>query len=90
MKFVMSYSICQRKHLLWCVFDDEESDLSRYKVCEFRVCNCFLDWTIHFQNVNKDTVFSEEFITDFFDEIPTDVVDCDVFSIFGKNYHCML
>ena len=30
-------------------------------------------------------MFSEEFITDFFDEMPTDVVDCDVFSIFGKS-----
>ena len=84
MKFIMNYSIGQKKHLLWCVFDGEESDLSRYKVCEFRVCNCFLDWTIHFQNVNKDTVFSEEFITDFSDAIPTDMIECDIFSIFGK------
>ena len=29
-------------------------------------------------------MFSEELITDFFDEIPTDRVDCDIFSIFGK------
>ena len=29
----MNYSIGeQKKHLLWCVFDDDESDLSRYKV----------------------------------------------------------
>ena len=51
----------QKKHLLWCVLDDDnESDLFRYKICEFRVCDCFLDWTIHFQNENKDTVFSEK------------------------------
>ena len=82
----MSYSIGEKKkHLLWCVFDDDnEPDLFRYKICEFRVCDCFLDWTIHFHNENKDTVFSEEVITDFFDAIPTDMIDCDIFSIFGK------
>ena len=85
MKFIMNYSIGQKKHLLWCVFDDDGSDLSRFKVCEFRVCDCFLDWTIPFQNENMDTVFSEEVITDFFDATPTDMADdCDIFSIFGK------
>ena len=65
----MNYSIGeQKKHLLWCVFDDDESDLSRCKVYEFRVCDCFVDWTIRFQNENKKTVFSEELITDFFDD----------------------
>ena len=85
MKLITNYSIDeQKKHLLWCVFDDDESDLNRYKVYEFRVCDCFFDWTIRFQNENKKTVFSEELITDFFDAIPTDIVDCDIFSIFGK------
>ena len=48
------------------------------------MCECFLDWIIYFQMVNKNTVFSEEFMTDFFDEIQVDNVDGDVFYLFGK------
>ena len=68
----MSYSICQRKYLLWAVFDDNDDDddeFINFKIREFRVCDCFLEWTIRFQNVSKDVVFSEEIITDFFDAI---------------------
>ena len=96
MKFVMSYSICQRKYLLWSVFDDGEPDLSRFKICEFRVCDCFFDWLIRFQNKNKNTLFSEEVTTHFFDTIPTDMIGCDIFSIFGKitivycKMHCTI
>ena len=87
MKFIMSYSLDaeEKKHLLWCVFDDDENfNITKFKICEFRVCDCFLDWTIHYQSENKDAVFSEEVMTDFFDGIPTDVVNCDIFSLFGK------
>ena len=82
----MSYSICQRKYLLWTVFDDNDDDdeFINFKIREFRVCDCFLEWTIRFQNVSKDVVFSEEIITDFFDAIPTETINYDIFSLFGE------
>ena len=83
----MSYSICERKYLLWTVFDDNDDGdefISNFKIREFRVCDCFLDWTTRFRNENKNAVFSEEVIADFFDSIPTDTTDCDIFSLFGK------
>ena len=84
MKFVMSYSICQRKYLLWAVFDDNDDEFINFKIREFRVCDCFLEWTIRFQNVNRDVVFSEEIIEDFFDAIPAERNNYDVFSLFGE------
>ena len=80
----MSYSICQRKYLLWAMFDDNDDEFSNFKIREFRTCDCFVDWIIRFQNKNKNTLFSEEIITDFFDAIPTDMISYDMFSIFGK------
>ena len=39
MKVIMNYSAGeQKKHLLWSVFDDDDAELSRYKIHEFRVC----------------------------------------------------
>ena len=85
MKVFMNYPIGeQKKHLLLTVFDDEEAELNRYKICEFRVCDCFVDWIIYFQNENKNIVFSEEDITDFFEKIPTEKAVCDIFILFGK------
>ena len=85
MKVIMNYPIVeQEKHVLWAAFDDEEHELNRYKIHEFRVCDCFVDWIIYFQNENKNSVFPEDLIIDFFDQIPCKLADCDVFSIFGK------
>ena len=80
----MSYSICQRKYLLWAVFDDNDDEFINFKIREFRVCDCFLEWTIRFQNVNRDVVFSEEIIEDFFDAIPAERNNYNVFSLFGE------
>ena len=83
----MSYSICERKYLLWTVFDDNDDGdefISNFKIREFRVCDCFLDWTTRFRNENKNAVFCEEVIADFFDSVPTDTTDCDIISLFGK------
>ena len=80
----MSYTICQRKYLLWAVFDDNDDEFINFKIREFRVCDCFLEWTIRFQNVSKDVVFSEEIITDFFDAVPSETINYDIFSLFGK------
>ena len=73
MKFVMSYSTCQGKYLLWTVFDDNDDEFIKFKIGEFRICD-FLEWTIRFQNVTKDIVFSEENI-DLFDEVPTETIN---------------
>ena len=87
----MSYSIYNRenrKHLLWSVFDDEDDEnfnISRFKICEFRVCDCFLDWIIYYRSGNKKLMFSEEDMTDFIDRIPSDNVSSDILLLFGKN-----
>ena len=39
---------------------------------------------IRFQLVSKDTIFSEEIIADIFDAVPTETINYDVFSLFGK------
>ena len=58
MKVIMSYLIGEQKqHLLWSAYDDEEAELNRYKTHEFNVCDCFIDWIIHFQNEKKNIVF---------------------------------
>ena len=80
----MSYSICQRKYLLWAVFDDNDDEFINFKIDEFRVCDCFLEWTTRFQSLSKDVVFSEEIITDFFDGLPTETINHDIFCLFGK------
>ena len=44
MKAIMNYSAGdQKKHLLWSVSDDDEADFSRYRIHEFKVCDCFVD-----------------------------------------------
>ena len=49
MKVIMSYLIGEQKqHLLWSAYDDEEAELNRYKIHEFNVCDCFIDWIIHY------------------------------------------
>ena len=80
-----SFGSQKKKYLLRSVLDDNNNnnELNVFKIREFRVCDCYLDWILSFQKENKNTVFSEELMTDFFDEIPTDI-ECDVFSIFGK------
>ena len=60
------------------MFDyDSEDDDKTFKIQEFRVCDCYLDWCLCFHNKNRNTVFSEEFATAFFDEIPSGLNNCD-------------
>ena len=89
----------EKKHLLWCVYDDDDDEnfhISSFKICEFRVCDCFFDWTIYYQNKNKDGIFSEEDMTDFFVGIPTDVVTVTYFHCLVKlplsavEMHCFI
>ena len=85
MKVIMTYLIGEQKqHLLWTMYDDGEAELNRYHVCEFEVCDCFIDWIFHFRSLNKNVVFSEEDITEFFGKIPTEKAKCDMFCLFGK------
>ena len=82
-----SKSINRKKYLIWTLFDDDD-DAKIFKIQEFRVCDCYLDWILHFQLRNKETIFSNEFTTAFFDEIPLEgndiAADCDIFVVFGK------
>ena len=85
MKVIMTYLIGEQKqHLLWTMYDDEEAELNRYQISQFEVCDCFIDWIFHFRSVNKNVVFSEEDIFNFFDSIPTEKAKCDMFCLFGK------
>ena len=85
MKVIMTYLTgMQKQHLLWTMYDDQEAELNRYRISEFAVCDCFIDWIYHFRTVNKNVVFSEEDITDFFDKIPTEKAKCDMFCLVGK------
>ena len=85
MKVIMGYPIGkQKQNLFWSSYDDEEAELNRYRIHEFEVCDCFIDWIFHFRNENKITFFSEEDITDFFHRVPTEKAECDIFCLFGK------
>ena len=84
-EFGSKFTDKEKKYLLWSVFDyDSEDDDKTFKIQEFRVCDWYLDWCLCFHNKNRNTVFSEEFTTAFFDEIPSGLNDYDVFCIFGQ------
>ena len=89
----MSKSINRKKYLIWTLFDDDDDNDEAnanqiFKIKEFRVCDCYLDWILYFQFINKETIFSNELSTTFFDEIPLEgndiAEDCDIFVVFGK------
>ena len=85
MKVIMCHPIGEQKqHLFWCMYDDEEAELNRYRIYEFDVCDCFIDWTLHFRNENKNIVLSKEDVIEFFNKVPTEKAECDMFCIFGK------
>ena len=80
-----SFGSQKKNNLISSVFDyDSEDDDKTFKIQEFRVCDCYLDWCLCFHNKNRNTVFSEEFATSFFDEIPSGLNNCDVFCICGQ------
>ena len=82
-----SKSINRKKYMIWSLFaDDDDNAYNIFKIHEFRVCDCYLDWILHFQFKNKETVFPAEFATAFFDEIPLngEADDCDIFAMFGN------
>ena len=84
MKVVVTYFIGEQKqHLFWIMYDDDEAELNRYRVYEFEVCDCFIDWIFHFRSVNNN-VFSKEDISNFFNKIPSEKATCDWFCCFGK------
>ena len=76
----MTRTIKRKKYLFWYNFDD------KVKVVEFRVCDCFFDPILSFQNkLNSVGEFYDDLKELLFDEIPIipDITD-DVFLIFGK------
>ena len=53
---------------------------------EFRVCNCFLDWGVYFNQVNSGR-HSLNFIKDYFDNVllaQVNNISSDVFIMFGS------
>ena len=76
----MTRTIKRKKYLFWYNFDD------KVKVVEFRVCDCFFDPILSFQNkLNSVGECYDDLKELLFDEIPIipDITD-DVFFIFGK------
>ena len=78
-EFGSKFTDRKKIYLLWYAFAENDDKL--FKIQEFRVCDCYIDFALWFYNKNKNTVFSEEFATAFFDEIPSG--KCDTFCIFG-------
>ena len=77
MKFTLNNSIIGRKDkkfLLWTLYDinEEEEEEEKLKVEEFRVCDCFLDWTLSYRQRFNDDLYDEWRLVDFFTEIPSD------------------
>ena len=67
MKVIMSYPIGnQKQYLLWSTYDDEEAELNRNKIHEFKACDCFIDWIIHFRSENKNCLFRRKYNRLFF------------------------
>ena len=84
MKVTMNYSItgCQdKKNFLWTLYDTDEEE--NFKVEEFLVCDCFLDWTLSFRHRFNDDLYAERTMTDFFGEIPSDHITTDIYAMFG-------
>ena len=76
----MTRTIKRKKYLFWYNFD------YKVEIVEFRVCNCFLDSILSFQNkLNSVGEFCDDLKELLFDDIPIipDITD-DVFLIFGK------
>ena len=65
----MNYSITGRKDkkfLLWTLYDiNEEEEEEKLKVEEFRVCDCFLDWTLSYRHRFNDDLYDEWRLVDF-------------------------
>ena len=84
MKFTMNYNIIGRnnkKYFLWTLYNEDDEE--NFKFEEFRVCDCFLDWTLCFRYNFKDDLHSEQAMTDFFVEIPSDHITTDIYAFFG-------
>ena len=79
-------TIKRKKYLFWFDFGD------KVKVVEFRVCDCFLDQILIFQNkLNSVGEFTDDLKELLFDNIPIipDIAD-DIFLIYGKKINCVL
>ena len=70
------------KHLLWTI---EEDDMLECNILEFKVCDCFLEWGTAFLRKYSDVYLSNHFMRVFFNTIPTEAIDCDVYSVFGRS-----
>ena len=85
----MNYSITghkDKKFLLWTLYDiNEEEEEEKLKVEEFRVCDCFLDWTLSYRHRFNDDLYDEWRLVDFFTEIPSDHISSDIYAMFGTT-----
>ena len=83
MQIIMNYSAGKdQKHLLWTI---DEDVILKCNISEFRLCDCFLEWGIAFLKKYSNITLSNDFMRLFFDSIPTETIDCDVYSVFGEN-----
>ena len=71
-----------KKYLLW-RFD--EDIIPRCEILQLTVCDCFIEWGILFLNKYKNKTLSYDFTEVFFNSIPTETIDCNVYSVVGEN-----
>ena len=82
MQIIINYSAGKdQKHLLWTI----EEDVPKCNISEFRVCDCFVEWGIAFLNKYSNITLSNDFMRVFCNTIPTETIDCDVYSVFGES-----
>ena len=82
MQIIINYSAGKdQKHLLWTI----EEDVPKCNISEFRVCDCFVEWGIAFLNKYSNITLSNDFMRVICNTIPTETIDCDVYSVFGES-----
>ena len=70
------------KHLLWTM---DEDNMSKCNISKITVCDCFLEWGIAFLRKYACVKLSHHLMKVFNHKIPTELADCNVYSVYGKN-----
>ena len=70
------------KHLLWTM---DEDNMSKCNISKITVCDCFLEWGIAFLRKYARVKLSHHLMKVFINTIPTELADCNVYSVYGKN-----
>ena len=59
--------------------------MSKCNVSKITVCDCFLEWGNAFLRKYTHVKLSHHLMTVFINIIPTELADCNVYSVYGQN-----